>query len=223
MHTIEAVSARLTTEVMMARSDTRYSIYPAPKAIQILGGTSPALNEAIECWAALLVRASGDNSKTFSESYGEEGPYPEHPLHEWGVLADALKEIRLDPDFPHPGILLAAAVDDAYRLEDAGYKWFSSEHGERMKDDEYARYRDKAIAGLVKKLRDLDPVHAWAIIVTVRWFWANHADGINIKDPWWTVAFRRQWGQQHSASKRGGVAPNQGKGRKGRTKKPPSQ
>src|SRR5262249_18167484 len=120
----------------MARSDTRYSIYPAPKAVEIVGSTSPALNQAIECWAAQLVRASGDNSKTFFESYGEDGPFPEHPLHEWGALADALKEIRLDPDFPHPGILLAAAVDDAYRLEDAGYKWFSSGFGEIMKDDE---------------------------------------------------------------------------------------
>jgi hypothetical protein len=203
----------------VARSDTRYSIYPAPKAIEILGSTSPALNQAIECWAALLVRASGDNSKTFFESYGAEGPFSENPLHEWGALADALKEIRLDPDFPHPGFLLAAAVDDAYRLEDAGYKWFSSERGEFMKDDAYARYRDNAVARLVEKLRGLDPVHAWAIVVTVRWFWEHHDEGIDIKEPWWTVAFRRQWQQKHSASKREAVASNQEKKRKGRTKR----
>lgn len=207
----------------MARSDTRYSIYPDPKAVEILGSTSPALNQAIECWAALLVRASGDNSKKFSESYRATGPFPENPLHEWGTLADALKDVRLDPDFPHPGILLAAAVDDAYRLEDAGYKWFSSEFGETMKDDEYARHLDNAIASLVKKLRDLDYVHAWAIAVTVWWFWEHHDEGIDIKDPWWTVAFRRQWEQKHAASERGTAASGQGKGRKGRTKKPTSQ
>jgi hypothetical protein len=207
----------------MARSDTRYSVYPAPKAVEILGSTSPALNQAIECWAALLVRASGDNSKTFVKSWGEDPFVGENPLHEWGALADALKEVRLDPDFPHPGILVAAAVEDDYRLGDAGYKWFSSECGERMKDDEYARYRDDVIVRLVKKLRDLDYVHAWAIVVTVRWFWEHHDEGIDINDPWWTVAFRRQWAQKHSASKREAVASDQARGRKGRAKKPPSQ
>lgn len=182
----------------MARSDTRYSIYPAPKAVEVVGSTSPALNRAVECWAALLARAIGDNSKIFSQSYSAEGPFSENPLHEWGALADALKEVRLDPDFPHPGILLAAAVEDDYRLGDAGYKWFSTERGERMKDDEYARYRDNAIAALVKKLRELDPVHAWAIYVAVQWFWEHHGEGIDIKDPWWTWAFRRQWHQKQT-------------------------
>ena len=32
----------------MAPSDTRYSVYPAPKAVEIVGDNAPALNQAIE-------------------------------------------------------------------------------------------------------------------------------------------------------------------------------
>jgi hypothetical protein len=204
----------------MARSDTRYSIYPAPKAVEVVGNTAPALNQAIECWAALLVRAIGDNSKKFSESHGA---YPEgyQPLHEWGLFADAIKEIRLDPDFPHPGILLAAAVEDAHRLEDAGNKWFHLEMGgiNDPTEDEYARRLDDAIARLVKELRELDYVHAWAIIVTVQWFWEHHDEGMGIKDPWWTVAFRRQWKGRQASKQSSGGADGQQPGTRGRKRK----
>jgi hypothetical protein len=84
----------------MARSDTRYSIYPAPKAVEFVGNTSPALNQAIECWAALLTRAIADNSRKFSHQFQPDAVGETHPLHDWAMLAKALKETRLDPEFP---------------------------------------------------------------------------------------------------------------------------
>jgi hypothetical protein len=47
----------------MARSDKRYSIYPSPKAIQVLGASSPSLNQAIECWAGVVARATAENDR----------------------------------------------------------------------------------------------------------------------------------------------------------------
>ena len=55
----------------MARSDTRYSVYPAPKAVEVVGNSSPALNQAIECWATLLTRAIADNARKFWNQYGD--------------------------------------------------------------------------------------------------------------------------------------------------------
>src|SRR5262249_54268030 len=114
----------------MARSDTRYSIYPAPKAVEILGSTSSALNQAIECWAALLVRAMADNAKEFwnAESTHLTGQMEDaYALKEWCVLADTLKEMQFDPEFAKPGELLATAVEDANRLEGIGARWVSME------------------------------------------------------------------------------------------------
>ncbi len=189
----------------MARSDTRYSIYPAPKAVEVLGSSAPALNQAIECWAALLARATADNAKTFF--WNEEGVLvghitgkweDMHALHPWCVLAEALKDMRFDPEFANPGELLATAVEDAHRMEDVAEKWFSSE----FDGEEYARGLEHSVKELVQQLRGLDYPHAWAVIVAVQWFWEHCDEGIDIKkDPWWTLAFRRQWRQKHSENK----------------------
>src|SRR5438270_472210 len=93
----------------MARSDTRYSVYPAPKAIEVVGNSAPALNQAIECWAALLARAMADNSRRF----GQAEDYQirrllgqEWQMNEWSLLAEAIKGVRFDPEFTNPGALL---------------------------------------------------------------------------------------------------------------------
>jgi hypothetical protein len=190
----------------MARSDARYSVYPASKAIEVIGTSAPALNQAIECWAALLLRATADNAKTFY--WNEEGVSggslngkweDMHELRPWGLLAEVLKGRRFDPDFANPGALLATAVEDAHRMEDAAEKWFSSE----FDGEQRSRGLEHSVAALTKKLRDLDYAHAWAVIVAVEWFWDHQADGIDIKkDPWWSLVFRRQWHAKHS--RRGG-------------------
>jgi hypothetical protein len=186
----------------MARSDTRYSVYPAPKAIEIVGISAPALNQAIECWAALLARATADNAKRFWNAEPTDSTRKMedmYALKEWCVLADTLKELRFDPDFADPGQLLATAVEDANRLEGAGARWFSMYlPTEEFNEIELA---DKCVADLTKKLRELDYPHAWAVIVACRWFWEHRDGGIDIKkDQWWTLAFRRQW-QQTKAKK----------------------
>jgi len=183
----------------MARSDTRYSIYPAPKAVEVVGSSARALNQAIECWAALLARATADNAKTFywneaGASAGHiTGKWEDfHLLNPWGVLAETLKAMQFDPEFSNPGELLATAVEDADRLEDAAEKWFSSE----FDGEDYAGGLKFVVEELVKKLRSLSYAHAWAVIAAVQWYWEHHHEGVDIKkDQWWTLAFRRNWRQ----------------------------
>jgi hypothetical protein len=178
----------------MARSDTRYSIYPAPKAVEVVGNSTPALNQAIECWAALLTRAIADNEKSFSCSYNEHHTAEYHPLHEWRLIAEVLKDRRFDPEYPNPGQLLATAIEDTHRLENIGLDWkdvpdFLAERGPQKEVD-------TAVKNVCSKLLALDYVHSWALITTVRWFWENHQKGIDIKkDSWWTLLFRRQRGE----------------------------
>src|SRR5689334_22627764 len=104
----------------MARSDTRYSVYPALKAIEVVGTSAPALNQAIECWAAQLARATADNARKFwnGEPTTLTGRIEDmHALKEWCVLADTLQDMHFDTEFANPGQLLATAVEDANRLE----------------------------------------------------------------------------------------------------------
>src|SRR4051794_16370859 len=114
----------------MARSDTRYSVYPAPKAIEVIGNSAPALNQAIECWGALLARAIADNAKKFWNAVAiwQTGEFEDaYALKEWGVLAESLKGKRFDPEFANPGELLATTAEDANRLDNVGARWFSME------------------------------------------------------------------------------------------------
>jgi hypothetical protein len=179
----------------MARSDKRYMVYPAPKAVEVVGDSTPALNQAIECWGAVLARAIADNSDIFLKSHFEDlgdGKIDEHYVHDWGVLADALKGVRVDPDFGNPAYLLSSAVEDAHRLNKVGFRWL-----EPNLDFDGTREVDPAIYELVEKLKNLDYVHAWAIIVTVQWFWEQCEQGMDIRnDAWWTLPFRRQWQQK---------------------------
>lgn len=179
----------------MARSDTRYSVYPTPRAIDVVGNSAPALNQAIECWAALLTRAMADNSNNICPWY-LANCRDENELNEWCVLAEALRGKRFDPEFANPGDLLAAAVEDADRFFCVGDKWFTSMH-----DGDFAYgARTRLFRELVKKLHDLDPVHAWAVIIAVQWFWDHQDEGIDMgKDLWWTLAFRRQWKEKHAS------------------------
>jgi hypothetical protein len=200
----------------MSRSDTRYSIYPAPKAVEVVGNSSPALNQAIECWAALLARAMADNARTFSESYEElvGDRMEQYPLHDWALLADVLKDKRFEPDFANPGELLATAVEDAHRLDNVGDKWHfgESEHKDR----------DAAVGRLAERLRKLDYAHAWGVIVAVQWFWQHHGERIDIKkNPWWTLAFRRRWNQNRSGKQqRPAIRDEQRAGTRGNKKTP---
>jgi hypothetical protein len=211
----------------MARSDTRYSVYPAPRAIEVVGNSAPGLNQAIECWAALLARATADNSRHFEQADTEwqhvTGQVP-WAMNEWSLLAQALKGVRFDPEFANPGHLLATAVEDAHRLEYIGAEcldWGGCD-STVLKDKDI----DATVKKVVEKLRDLDYVHTWAVIVAVQWFWEHHDEGIDInKDPWWTLAFRRQCHKKHASKRKQSAAGDQrpGGGKEQGAGKPPSR
>jgi hypothetical protein len=184
----------------MARSDTRYSIYPAPKAVEVIGISSPALNQAIECWAALLARAIADNAKSF---WSDAEIYDVYHLNPWGLLVDVLKEVKIDPEFPNPAELLATAVEDAQRLEDIGLNWFTC----GFDGEQYSKAFEGEFRRLVQELRGLDYVHAWAVIVEVQWFMEHRDEGVDVRnDHWWTLGFRRTW-KEKQARKHGSREP----------------
>ncbi len=184
----------------MARSATRYSIYPNPKAIEIVGSTSPALNQAVECWAAQLARATARNADEFTQNdrmFKDAMNQVPWGLNEWSLLATALKGVRVDPDFGNPSALLAAAVEDAHVLDHAGWKAYDHASG----DASVIKPQDieAEVRKLAEKLRQLTYDRAWAIIVVVQWFWEHHQEGIDMeKEAWWTLTFRREWSQKHS-------------------------
>ena len=209
----------------MARTDTRYSVYPAPKAVEILGPSAPALNQALECWAALLVRAMADNSRQFEQSDAEINNMLGKlcQMNEWSLIARALMGLRFDPDFGNPGYLLAAGVADAHRLEYIGaacLDWCGND-STVIKD----KHIDAAVVGVVEKLSCLDYVHAWAVIVAVQWFWEHSDEGINVKnDQWWTPGFRRQWrGKQSGMKDEPTTTKQQREGKRGNKKTSPKQ
>lgn len=185
----------------MARSDTRYSVYPARKAVEIVGDSSPALNQAIECWSALVMRAMADNAKDIRDSFETyDGLYDGHPLHEWALLAEVLQHVEVDPEFANPGQILSTAVADAHRLEDIGQKHFMTSH------DFDPNEVDKAVRRLTDTLQRFDYARAWAVILAVRWYWENrisfdaHLTDLT-KDRWWTLAYRRKWHEDRAAFK----------------------
>ncbi len=183
----------------MARSDKRYAVYPATKAVEVLGPSIPALNQAVECWAALLARAIADNSRTFYQEDRVDMHLMKKlwQMNEWSLLAEAIKGVRFDPEFANPGELLATAVEDAHRLEYIGSKCL--DWGDCDSTVIKEKHIDAEVQRTFEKLRSLDYVHAWAVIVVVRWFWDHHNEGIDLlKDDWWTLAFRRQWNKDHA-------------------------
>jgi hypothetical protein len=178
----------------MARSDTRYSVYPTPKAVELIGNSAPALNQAIECWAALLARATADNNRTFEQADLALMQFEQRlcMMNEWWLIAEAIKHMRFDPEFAYPGHVLASAVEDANKLDYIGNKCLDWGHADSsvIKD----KHVDVLVNKAIDKLRNLDYVHAWAVIVAIQWLWAHHEFGIDLKeDRWWTPGFRRDW------------------------------
>ncbi len=87
----------------------KLTVYPDPRALAVLGTSAPALNQALECWANVMAKATLDNSKSF----GKE---------EWGLLADVNNGTLHEPIWGNPGELLASAIVQAQALEGAPAK-----------------------------------------------------------------------------------------------------
>jgi hypothetical protein len=133
-------------------------------------------------------------------------------------LAEAIKSVRFDPEFANPGQLLATAVEDAHRFEVIGATCL--DWGECDSTIIKDKHIDAEVRRVVEKLRNLDYGHAWAVILAVQWFWEHHDEGINIhKDPWWTLAFRRQWKEKHAGKHDTGGTERQQPGTEGGKRK----
>lgn len=147
----------------MARQDKRITVYPSPRAGEILGTSAPRLNAAIDCWAEAIARATAQNAALFDRT-------------EWMYLADLLRGVILEPGFGTPGAILADDARDGAAHDGLGRKWF----GETA---------DRDVAALAAKLEDLDYTRAWAVVLSVQHFWASSDD--ERAGQWWTIAARR--------------------------------
>ncbi len=171
----------------------KLTVYPSARTREILGDSATYLNQALECWADLIARATADNAESFA------------PL-EWAIIADVCNGTLWEPGVGNPGIMLAAEVEDGHRLDGTGYKWLGDEGTELAgsldrigagKSTKAMRAVDAQVASLVKRLAALDYVHGWAVIVAVQWFWGHCELDIDARtDAWWSIPFRRHCAEQ---------------------------
>lgn len=145
----------------MARKNPQQTIYADPRAVAIVGGTSPACNQAIECWARLLREHQ-----------------PELSREEWMYLCDVLNSTATDASWEAE--MLAAEVEDAHRLDGAGLKWLATSR----------RAADAAVARFIGRVRSWGYADTQHALVAVRFFWAHHNTIDSRRDEWWTVEFR---------------------------------
>lgn len=167
----------------------KITVYPSARTREILGDRATELNQALECWADVIARATADNADVFTPS-------------EWCMIADVCNGTLWEPGVGNPGTMLAAEVSDGHHLDGTGYKWLADEGTELAgslerlgagKPTKEMRAVDAQVSSLVKRLAALDYARGWAVIVAVQWFWRNCEAEIDPRsDPWWTVAFRRK-------------------------------
>lgn len=178
--------------------DRKYTVYPDQRAVEVLGASTQSLNQALECWADAIARASADNAQALARE-------------EWNLLADVCNGTLWEPASGSPGVLLAASVEDAHRLDGTGYKWLADEGVELAgslervgagKPTKATREADARVADLVKRLAALDYAHAWAAILAVQFFWEHPQEIDHAADPWWTTAFRRRMAQKKAGTKK---------------------
>lgn len=174
----------------MARYDRRITVYPHPRVYAVIGDSAGQLNQALEAWATLIARATQDNETAFAHA-------------EWCLIADVCNSTLWEPSAESPGVLIAANVSDGHHLDGTGYKWLADEGTELAgslerigagKPTKAMREVDARVSSLVKRLAALDAVHAWAVVVAVQFFW-EHAGAVDSEAPWYTLAYRRQYGE----------------------------
>jgi hypothetical protein len=122
------------------------------------------IHQHLEAWATGLADATLDNENLFSRQ-------------EWNLIADVCNGTLWQGSGSSPGILLAANVGDGHRLDGAGEKWLGYPAAGK-------------VALLTSKVRDLDYLHAWAVITAVQVFWDHCNEIDHSEDEWWTLRFR---------------------------------
>jgi hypothetical protein len=151
---------------------TAQSVYTPKRVGVVLGGfRSSCLGQAVLCWGKVLEQAS-------LAVAGQLKP------GEWAFLAEAAagKEFEFDPEWSDPGNQLAQTAE----------RGCSYELGLHHLHKDRAKARDAA-AALAKRLRDLEYVHAWAVITALQWR-ADHSGRAAVaeNEEWWTLAHRQR-------------------------------
>ena len=137
------------------------TVYPNLWVTEPLGGYSSTMfNQAICCWATLMVDATVANEDRFS---------PE----EWDFLRDSLNMTLTT------GLLRNAD----YRNVFVG-QWLANQ----VRDRNMIHAFSGSMYLLMKKLGELDYIHAWAAITSCQWSRRERYSG----DAWWTLAARSQ-------------------------------
>lgn len=153
--------------------DSAVALLADPALGASLGTDCGSLEQGARAWADLLDQAATDNAQTFGRA-------------EWNYLADVNNGcsplFTLHGEGVRLGVtMLWANAHDGHRLDRTGDKWFPE-----------GRKADQAVTALVNKLRQLDYVHGWAVVVAIQFFWAHCNELDHQKDEWWTTARRRQ-------------------------------
>lgn len=139
----------------------RITVYPSPLSLRILGDSSPALNQAVDCWAIAIQRAAADNAKLLTRE-------------DWCLLADVNNGTMWEPGDTSPASGLRAQVEDGDRLDGLGKKWYTKNAREQVRE-------------LAATVGGMDYIHAWAIVTVCQRFWDRH-DTINMRtDEWWIL------------------------------------
>jgi hypothetical protein len=119
------------------------------------------INGALREYADALTRAAGELAAVLTRP-------------EWNAVADVTNgcaDLYDYMDGPHVGPLTMVWANLCDSPE-AGAKWGID------------------VADLTARLRALTPLHGYAILAAVRWFW-THCEGIDhAGDSWWAPAFR---------------------------------
>lgn len=152
----------------------------APKSVAVpLGGfRSTPLTQAIRCWAKILESASLEVQDKFTAD-------------EWAYLAAVCdqKEHSFDPAWNDPEDQLAQL---AQRGADYEIGLF---HLHKQK-----AHAKTAVSQICERLKELDYVHAWAVIWAIQWR-ADWAAGKPIPEgeEWWTLGHRQKHSKEGAA------------------------
>ena len=154
-----------TPERRIAKGPKRgTTVYPPPECYAALGGRrTVTLTQAIACWAKMLEIATGELKF--------------EPV-EWRYLLVAVeaRERDFDTDWQHPGERISELVEQALA------------YGRSL--DVLGDHPQEKGAVLARSLKNLDYLHAWAVI------WAcQYASELPVapkkNEKWWTLAHRQ--------------------------------
>lgn len=127
-----------------------------------------AISHAVQAWEVALSIATAEVGEMLTRQ-------------EWGCLAECCNGTLWDhlTGSSRPGTMLAAEVEDAWRLAGTGRQWFADP--------------TESVPALIRKLRGLSHAQGHAVVRAVCWFWRHHQEIDAAADEWWTVEFRREF------------------------------